>query len=79
MSAAGWPSQAEALGVEIFPGMAARALVYGENGEVRGVVAGEFGLNADGTPGPNYEPGMELLRQIRASCPKACAGRSPRR
>jgi electron-transferring-flavoprotein dehydrogenase len=53
--------QAEGLGVEIFPGMAASALVYGEAGEVRGVVAGEFGLEADRTPGPNYEPGMELL------------------
>ncbi|MCG6904581.1 MAG: electron transfer flavoprotein-ubiquinone oxidoreductase [Rhodobacter sp.] len=52
--------QAEALGVEIFPGMACSELVYGENGEVKGVVAGEFGKNADGSPGPNYEPGMEL-------------------
>jgi electron-transferring-flavoprotein dehydrogenase len=53
-------TQAEELGVEIFPGMACSALVWGENGEVRGVVAGEFGKNADGTPGPGYEPGMEL-------------------
>ncbi|KUF09756.1 electron transfer flavoprotein-ubiquinone oxidoreductase [Pseudoponticoccus marisrubri] len=53
--------QAEALGVEIFPGMACSELVYGADGEVRGVVAGEFGRNADGTPGPGYEPGMELL------------------
>ena len=52
--------QAEALGVEIFPGMACSELVYGENGEVVGVVAGEFGKNPDGTPGPSYEPGMEL-------------------
>jgi electron-transferring-flavoprotein dehydrogenase len=52
--------QAEGLGVEIFPGMACSELVYGENGEVKGVVAGEFGLNADGTPGDAYEPGMEL-------------------
>ena len=52
--------QAEALGVEIFPGMACSELVYGENGEVKGVVAGEFGKNADGTPGDAYEPGMEL-------------------
>ena len=57
--------QAEALGVEVFPGMAASALVWAEDGNgaerVAGVVAGEMGLEADGTPGPNYEPGMELL------------------
>ncbi|MAU51490.1 MAG: electron transfer flavoprotein-ubiquinone oxidoreductase [Roseovarius sp.] len=52
--------QAEALGVEIFPGMACSELVHGETGEVLGVVAGEFGREPDGTPGPNYEPGMEL-------------------
>lgn len=52
--------QAEELGVEIFPGMAASELVYGENGEVKGVVAGVFGLEADGSYGPNTEPGMEL-------------------
>ena len=53
--------QAEALGVEIFPGMACSELVYGEKGEVKGVVAGEFGKNSDGTKGDSYEPGMELL------------------
>ncbi len=52
--------QAEELGVEIFPGMAASALVIGEDGALAGVVAGEFGLNKDREPGPNYEPGMEL-------------------
>jgi electron-transferring-flavoprotein dehydrogenase len=52
--------QAEELGVEIFPGMACSELVY-QDGAVRGVVAGEFGKNADGTPGPNYEPGMALM------------------
>ena len=52
--------QAEELGVEIFPGMAASELVYGDNGEVKGVVAGVFGLEADGSYGPNTEPGMEL-------------------
>jgi len=52
--------QAEELGVEIFPGMACSEMVYGDNGEVKGVVAGEFGKNEDGTPGPGYEPGMEL-------------------
>ncbi len=52
--------QAEEMGVEIFPGMACSELIYGECGEVKGVVAGEFGKAADGTPGPAYEPGMEL-------------------
>ncbi len=51
--------QAEALGVEIFPGMACSELVY-DGDRVKGVVAGEFGKNADGTPGDGYEPGMEL-------------------
>ncbi|HCT34559.1 MAG TPA: electron transfer flavoprotein-ubiquinone oxidoreductase, partial [Sulfitobacter sp.] len=52
--------QAEELGVEIFPGMACSELVYGDNGEIKGVVAGEFGISADGTKGDGYEPGMEL-------------------
>jgi len=51
---------AEELGVEVFPGMSCSEVVYGENGGVKGVVAGEFGRQADGTPGPGYEPGMEL-------------------
>jgi len=52
--------QAEALGVEIFPGMACSELVYGDDGALKGVVAGEFGKNADGTLSDAYEPGMEL-------------------
>ncbi|MBC2834725.1 electron transfer flavoprotein-ubiquinone oxidoreductase [Paragemmobacter straminiformis] len=52
--------QAEELGVEIFPGMAASQLVY-EGDRVKGVVAGEFGRDPEtGEPGPSYEPGMEL-------------------
>ena len=56
--------QAEELGVEVYPGMAASAPVFArsETGDdtLVGVVAGEFGLGKDGKPGPNYEPGMEL-------------------
>jgi len=52
--------QAESMGVEIFPGMAASEVVYGDNGEVKGVVAGVFGLEEDGSIGENTEPGMEL-------------------
>ena len=52
--------QAEGMGVEIFPGMACSDIVYGENGEVKGVVAGVFGVEADGSYSENTEPGMEL-------------------
>ena len=55
--------QAEELGVEIFPGMAASEPVFGDNGALKGVIAGEFGKNKDGSAGPNYEPGMELHGQ----------------
>ncbi|MGA0604553.1 electron transfer flavoprotein-ubiquinone oxidoreductase [Phenylobacterium sp. VNQ135] len=51
--------QAEGLGVEIYPGMAASEAVFGPNGEVKGVVAGVFGMTKDG-PGPDYQPGVEL-------------------
>jgi len=51
---------AEGLGVEIFPGMSCSDLVFGDTGEVKGVVAGEFGRQPDGSEGPGYEPGMEL-------------------
>jgi len=52
--------QAEEMGVEIFPGMSCSELVWADDGSLKGVVAGEFGKNPDGTPGPGYEPGMEL-------------------
>jgi len=51
--------QAEGLGVEIYPGMAASDLVFREDGSVKGVVAGVFGMTKDG-PGPDYQPGVEL-------------------
>jgi len=52
--------QAEALGVEIYPGMAASELVFNPDGSVKGVVAGVFGIGKDGQPGPDYQPGVEL-------------------
>ena len=52
--------QAEELGVEIFPGMSCSEVIYDEDDAVKGVVAGEFGLNPDGTKSDGYEPGMEL-------------------
>ena len=53
--------QAEALGVEIYPGMAASDVVYDENGAVKGVVAGVFGIDKDGEKTADYQPGVELL------------------
>ena len=52
--------QAEALGVEIFPGFAAAEVLYDDNGSVKGIATGDMGLGEDGTPGPNHEPGVEL-------------------
>ena len=52
--------QAEALGVEIYPGFAAAEILYDETGAVRGVATGDMGVTRDGTHGPNYQPGIEL-------------------
>ena len=52
--------QAEALGVEIYPGFAAAEVLYHDDGSVKGIATGDMGLNKDGTPGDNHEPGMEL-------------------
>jgi electron-transferring-flavoprotein dehydrogenase len=51
--------QAEALGVEIYPGFAA-AEVLEHEGRVVGVATGDMGVERDGTPGPNFQRGMEL-------------------
>ncbi len=53
-------AQAEAVGVEIYPGMAASAPVFDEAGALKGVVAGVFGIGKDGKRKPDYQPGMEL-------------------
>jgi electron-transferring-flavoprotein dehydrogenase len=52
--------EAEAMGVEIYPGMAASEVVYGEGGAVAGVVAGVFGVGKDGEKKADYQPGLEL-------------------
>ncbi len=53
--------QAEALGVEIYPGFAAAEILYGTDGSVRGVATGDMGLGKDGQPTASYQQGMELL------------------
>lgn len=51
--------QAESLGVEIFPGFAAQEVIIEDN-VVRGILIGDMGVGADGTPKDGYMPGMEL-------------------
>ena len=52
--------QAEALGVEVYHGFAAAEVLYRDDGSVMGVATGDMGLDKDGNPGPNHEPGVEL-------------------
>ena len=56
--------QAEALEVEIFPGFAAAELLFDEEGRVAGVITDDKGLDKEGRPGPNFEPGMELRARL---------------
>lgn len=52
--------QAEALGVEIFPGFAAAEVLYHADGRVKGVATGDMGIGKDGNPTDAYQRGMEL-------------------
>ena len=52
--------QAEALGVEIYPGFAAAEILYNENGAVRGVATGDMGITRAGEQGEMFQPGIEL-------------------
>src|SRR6478752_7064035 len=56
--------QAEALGVEIYPGFAAAELLHDDAGRVRGVATGDMGITRSGEPGPNHQPGMELHAKL---------------
>ncbi|MGE8357846.1 MAG: NAD(P)/FAD-dependent oxidoreductase, partial [Microvirgula sp.] len=52
--------QAEALGVEIYPGFAAAEVLYREDGSVKGVATGDMGLDREGNRTDAWEAGMEL-------------------
>ena len=52
--------QAEAMGVNIFPGFAAAEILYDENGAVAGVATGDMGIGADGEQKGTFTPGYEL-------------------
>ncbi|MBK9349260.1 MAG: electron transfer flavoprotein-ubiquinone oxidoreductase [Sulfuritalea sp.] len=53
--------QAEALGVEVYPGFAGAEILYDDKGAVRGVATGDMGIGRDGQPTGAHQPGMELL------------------
>ena len=79
-------SQAEALGVEIYPGFAAAEVLYDGNGRVRGVATGDMGIAKDGSRTDAFQPGIELhARQTvfaegcRGSLTKALFERFPLR
>jgi electron-transferring-flavoprotein dehydrogenase len=52
--------QAEAMGVEIYPGFAGAEVLYNEDDSVKGVATPNNGVDPDGNPKPSFEPGMEL-------------------
>jgi len=52
--------QAEALGVEIFPGFPAAEVLFNGNGSVKGVATGNMGIGKDGEPTESFQLGMEL-------------------
>ncbi|TMH73837.1 MAG: electron transfer flavoprotein-ubiquinone oxidoreductase [Betaproteobacteria bacterium] len=52
--------QAEALGVEIYPGFAGADVLYDDDGSVKGVATGDMGVGRDGNPAAAYQPGMDL-------------------
>ncbi|CAM2147320.1 Electron transfer flavoprotein-ubiquinone oxidoreductase [Pararobbsia alpina] len=60
--------QAEALGVEIFPGFPAAEVLYNDDGSVKGVVTGNMGLGRDGEPTDHFQLGMELHAKYTLFC-----------
>ncbi|EUC17142.1 Electron-transferring-flavoprotein dehydrogenase, partial [Burkholderia sp. BT03] len=60
--------QAEALGVEIFPGFPAAEVLYNRDGSVKGVATGNLGIGKDGEPTENFQLGMELHAKYTLFC-----------
>ncbi|MEE2735531.1 MAG: electron transfer flavoprotein-ubiquinone oxidoreductase [Pseudomonadota bacterium] len=52
--------QAEAAGINIFPGFAASEILFNEDGSIKGVATGDMGLDSKGEQKPSYQPGYEL-------------------
>jgi electron-transferring-flavoprotein dehydrogenase len=77
--------RAEALGINIFPGFDGKEILLADDGiTVTGVRTGDKGLDKDGNPKPNFEPGIDLLAKVtvlgegaRGSLMKSLAGKLP--
>jgi len=65
--------QAEALGVEIFPGFAAAEVHYNDDGSVGGVITGDMGVDANGEQKDGYMPGM-ILKATYTVFAEGCRG-----
>jgi len=57
-------SQAESLGVEIYPGFAAAEILFDERNAVVGVATGDMGIGKNGEPTANHQPGVELRARL---------------
>ncbi|CAK4131375.1 unnamed protein product [Aphanomyces euteiches] len=75
-------TQAEELGVEIYPGFSASEVLYREDGSVRGIATRDVGINKDGTPKETFARGMELRARVtlfgegcRGSCSEEIIGK----
>ena len=53
-------TKAEAMGIEIYPGFAASDIILSE-GKLAGIITSDLGLDKDGKPGPNFQPGIEIF------------------
>lgn len=56
--------QAEALGVEVYPGYAAAEVLYHEDGSVKGIATNDVGIQKDGAPKTTFERGLELHAKV---------------
>ena len=56
--------QAEALGVDVFPGFAAADTVHNDDGSVAGVRIGDMGVAKDGSHKPGYTPGIDIRAKV---------------
>ncbi len=78
-------NKADALGINLFPGFDGKQILLAEDGlTVKGVRTGDKGLDKEGNPKPNFEPGIDLLAKVtvlgegaRGSLMKALAGKLP--